>query len=700
MVALSTQVSRAICKSILAGGLTQRPRRGRSVPAMSGGSMKRHTLTLGGMPATEMLESRMLLSSVAYTVTLLNLPGGYSSAATGINASGQVVGYSSYDDANYATHEHAFLYSGSTMANLGTLGGRDSFATAINDSGQVVGWSDTPGNAASHAFLYSGSTMTDLGTFGGTTSIAHGINASGQVVGEAFTTAYPNSGSGAHAFLYSGSTMTDLGTLGGYYSGAKGINASGQVVGTASTDIGYQRAFLYSGSTMTDLGTLGGVESGANGINNSGQVVGTGTGLVAHAFLYSGSTMTDLGALGGTQSVGNAINNKGQVVGQATTAGNTSARAFLYSGSTMYDLSNFIDPLSGWRFESATGINDRGQIVGDGRFGGYYGEDFHAFLLTPIDMAPTNVALSGSAVPEGKPAGTTVGILSATDPNPGSTFTYSLVAGSGWADNAKFSITGNTLKANSSFDYETKSSYTIRVRVTDDAGLSYEKAFAINVTNVAETAMVLDGTVGNDTLAVSLSGTKVRLTRNGAIISERELALVSQLNINGLSGNDTITIAANLLVPAYIFGGDGNDTITGGSGNDTIYGNFGDDFIIGGAGNDSILGGLGADLLSGQSGNDRIFGGDESDTIYGGAGNDYIEGKGKADTLYGGGGNDTILGGAGSDLIYGEAGDDWIYVGDIVPLVFHDTVYAGAGTDRVSWDAGDTILEKEIDLLA
>src|ERR1039458_9086707 len=67
------------------------------------------------------------------------------------------------------------------ITDLGTLGGTQSWASGINASGQVVGSAQIAGDATWHAFLYSGGIMTDLGTLGGYTA-AIGINASGQVV--------------------------------------------------------------------------------------------------------------------------------------------------------------------------------------------------------------------------------------------------------------------------------------------------------------------------------------------------------------------------------------------------------------------------------------------------------------------------------------------------------------------------------------
>jgi probable HAF family extracellular repeat protein len=90
----------------------------------------------------------------AATITDLGTLGGgaTTSAAVGINASGQVVGSST----TTAGFTHAFLYSGGIMTDLGPFASPNSIAYGINDSGQVVGFSEAADLASLHAFLYSG----------------------------------------------------------------------------------------------------------------------------------------------------------------------------------------------------------------------------------------------------------------------------------------------------------------------------------------------------------------------------------------------------------------------------------------------------------------------------------------------------------------------------------------------------------------
>jgi ELWxxDGT repeat protein len=106
---------------------------------------------------------------------------------------------------------------------------------------------------------------------------------------------------------------------------------------------------------------------------------------------------------------------------------------------------------------------------------------------TVDNTTPTDLTLSATSIPENQAIGTSLGTFSTTDPDAGNTFSYSLVSGSGSTDNASFTIDGGTLKTAASFDYETKSSYSIRVRSTDQGGLWVEQQFTITVTNVNET---------------------------------------------------------------------------------------------------------------------------------------------------------------------------------------------------------------------
>lgn len=91
---------------------------------------------------------------------------------------------------------------------------------------------------------------------------------------------------------------------------------------------------------------------------------------------------------------------------------------------------------------------------------------------------PTDIALSNTTVQEKKPIGTTVGTLTATDSGSSPTFTYALQSG----DTSFFTINGNVLKTSALFAYDTKNSYKITIRVTDEAGNTFDKDFIIQVT--------------------------------------------------------------------------------------------------------------------------------------------------------------------------------------------------------------------------
>jgi len=142
-------------------------------------------------------------------------------------------------------------------------------------------------------------------------------------------------------------------------------------------------------------------------------------------------------------------------------------------------------------FSSMTPLQDGTFLVGlfAGSFDGWsYRNAICGMQIreTPPNRTPNDIALSSSTVAENLPASSAVGVLSTTDPDLGNTFTYTLVDGAGSADNGDFGISGSTLQTASSFNYETKSNYTVRVRTTDQGSLECEKALQLSITDVLE----------------------------------------------------------------------------------------------------------------------------------------------------------------------------------------------------------------------
>jgi hypothetical protein len=167
------------------------------------------------------------------------------------------------------------------------------------------------------------------------------------------------------------------------------------------------------------------------------------------------------------------------------------------------------------------------------------------------NRAPTDISLSSTSVPENAGVNAVAGAFSTVDPDDGNTFTYTLVSGTGDADNSAFNIDGNNLRANASFDFEAKSSYTVRVRSTDQGGLFTEKVFTISVTDVPEGVLV-NGTSGADTIVVTYLGDGTTHTWSVKINAAAAFNASGNLTVDGLAGNDTLQVIGSAANDVYV----------------------------------------------------------------------------------------------------------------------------------------------------
>jgi Ca2+-binding RTX toxin-like protein len=168
--------------------------------------------------------------------------------------------------------------------------------------------------------------------------------------------------------------------------------------------------------------------------------------------------------------------------------------------------------------------------------------------------APIDITLSGSMVREDALNGQIVGRLSSFDLNPGDRGSFSLIDDAG----GRFELDEFgfiKVKSANLLDFEAAQTHTIKVRVTDSGGLTFEKSLVIAVTD-----MPFD--------------------------NRPDVPPVDEhRTIVGTGGNDVL------------YGGAGNDTVSGGDSSDLLDGKAGDDRISGGLGNDVLFGGAGRDIF-------------------------------------------------------------------------------------------------------
>jgi serpin B len=132
-----------------------------------------------------------------------------------------------------------------------------------------------------------------------------------------------------------------------------------------------------------------------------------------------------------------------------------------------------------------------------------------------------------------------------------------------------------------------------------------------------------DGTATDDQIVIRVSRDRpgrIEAVVNGVVVSSRSREALRQIFIKSRGADDRVNVRlgpADQHLLIRIYGGRGDDVITGGAERDQLFGGPGADVLNGGAGRDKLKGQAGADRL--QGGNDHvrdILHGDASDTFF------------------------------------------------------------------------------------
>ena len=171
--------------------------------------------------------------------------------------------------------------------------------------------------------------------------------------------------------------------------------------------------------------------------------------------------------------------------------------------------------------------------------------------------------------------------------------------------------------------------------------------------NIFATVPPLDALL---TLTVQINQSRYEITLNW-----RTQTLV--LDTQG--GNDRIHIEEDVIVPVFVFSGEGEDRVISAARAASVYTGPGDDFIAILKGTCHVEAGEGSDEVHGyQDTHMTVYGGPGKDDISGGSGSCFIDGGEDEDHIVGGRGPNILSGGPGNDRIKAGPAGNVIYTGD------------------------------------
>jgi 2',3'-cyclic-nucleotide 2'-phosphodiesterase/3'-nucleotidase/5'-nucleotidase len=207
--------------------------------------------------------------------------------------------------------------------------------------------------------------------------------------------------------------------------------------------------------------------------------------------------------------------------------------------------------------------------------------------------------------------------------------------------------------------------------------------FTLAAARLVDGVLVVSGDNLDNEIIVSQTGGNgskgiISVERDGVLVGSFRARDVDKVLVRGLGGDDTIIVDHSASVPAWLFGGDGNDTLVGGKGDSLLVGGDGNDTLLGGNGWDVLIGGLGEDTILGQQGQDLLIGGatvhDGDDDVlaeifrlWTARGAYHLRIASLGDLLN----DETVIEDEAVDILLGDQGLDWFLIGegDLTPAV-------------------------------
>ena len=258
-------------------------------------------------------------------------------------------------------------------------------------------------------------------------------------------------------------------------------------------------------------------------------------------------------------------------------------------------------------------LADNGSYTVHGRIldkdGGF--SDYTTTLVVTNVAPAAGVTGPTSGVRGQPPRAFTVSATDVSSVDQAAGFVYSITWGDGSPVQTVPRTAGNGSGVSLEHVYAATGTYTVTVTATDkDNGTSTAATRTISIVAIQMQGsdLVVGGTTGNDAIMINPgdAGT-VRVLFGG--VSQGGYSPTGKILVYGQAGDDAIHVAGGVSLPAWLYGGDGNDTLHGGHGHDVLLGGAGNDQLTGGQGRDLLIGGAGADQLSSNADEDILMAG-------------------------------------------------------------------------------------------